>query len=216
MKSLFFLIATMILTTSCVSLLPLSPNLTELNYPKKRESIDLQYVVAPFSDDGKIRAYSSEENPGLYADYKINERVNLAKMVRDYLAEKVNLTDSDNRIVVSIKSLKLFAIPVSSDGEAALKSIVGGDLITQSKVLLVVEVSLTLNGTETKKTIRVENTQLHTYHMVSSLYGRMATSIAMATNVNVPIDIIHAANINEANNKVIHSLDLFLDENLHK
>ena len=155
--------------------------------------------------NGKIKAYTkdmAEEVGG--PGYEHTEASSMEKMVSEFMSNKFpNITDDGTtKIQITFEDFHIEQFTEESTGKQVVTALFGGksDMILVAKVK--VKVFVTRNGKEEAKVITGSSEDRYT----------SVTTSNGTYDKNDSIEIVHAKNINNANNKVLMLLNAYFQE----
>ena len=202
-----FAIITSCLLCSCAASIPVTSNINDFVMlgvkTNTNEKVDFTYTSKV--QNGKIKAYTKDmaeevSGPG----YEHTEASSMEKMVSEFMNNKFpNITENGTiKIQITFEDFHIEQFTEESTGKQVVTALFGGksDMILVAKVK--VKVFITRNGKEEAKIITGSSEDRYT-----SVTTRDGTY-----DKNDSIEIVHAKNINNANNKVLMLLNAYFQE----
>ena len=209
MKQLLFglIILTSCFLCSCASSIPVTSNINDFVMlgvkTNANEKVDFNYTSKV--QDGKIKAYTKDmqeevSGPG----YEHTEASSMEKMVSEFMNNKFpNITqDGSTKIQITFEDFHIEQYTEESTSKQVVTALFGGksDMILVAKVK--VKIFVTRNGKEEAKVITGSSEDRYT----------SVTTSNGTYDKNDSIEIVHAKNINNANNKVLMLLNAYFQE----
>ncbi len=216
MKKIFYyvtiIIGISVLLQGCTTTLPLTGNLNDFIMMdlKSNQNTEIHLIFTSNVSDGVIipcKQVRTESAGG--AGYKHNVAYTTLKMVNDYLQYRFsNFSTQGGGIPLSFNIDEFYLYQYTMDkGDATVASLFGGEYDIMCKAELVATIKLDKDGqTYTKKIVgSADNVYIQGVGTgtQTSGYYRGSESIQM----------VHARNIQDAQNKIVMMMGKFLEEN---